>query len=548
MDSQNNEKNEKEIKENISSKETTPDTAESEKSSETGADKAQSAEKYESAADTKVEKIKKKKMTKSRRRAIVLEIQIVALFLAVCFVLGAIVPLRPTVSEEEKRELTKFPTPTIASVMNGSFFSELELWYADTYPLRQTWIDINSLFTSLFGKKEQQVIGSLPTSGDSIPTVASDHSWLDPDIPTADTTTANKPSTSAQTPAQTTDSIPQTQTATPVTTSKPVTTAPVTKAPETTANGETNYEKINSVYLFGDTAYELYGFSKKSSDRYVNLVNALADRMDGKATVYSVIAPLAYGIQLDETTQKKLGLTDENQALVYMYSNMNDKVKKVYAYNNLVKHKNEYLYFRTDHHWTALGAYYTYEMFCAHKGIAPIPLSSYTVKEFNGFLGTMYSTCNNPAAMKSNPDTVYAYVPNGTNTLTFWTSKGEGPVKWNVVRDVSGWNAASKYNTFIGGDNPYSEIHNSSKSDGSACVVVKNSFGNAFVPFLVDHYEYVYVVDLRYYDTWSTKYNNGLSFAELVEQKGISDILIVTNIIATGSSGMLTCMEKLFTK
>ncbi len=488
---------------------------------------------------------KKKKIKKGRRRAVVLQIQIVSLFLVLCFLLGAFLPLRQTFSEEEKRELTKFPTPTFETLMDGSFFSQLELWYADTYPFRQAWIDVNSAFSSLFGKNDEQFVGTLPSGGEDIPTVKTDDlDWLNPSIPSVDQTTSKKPESSDQTP---------------ITTDKPTTDTPTTTSPSddpivppNTGSGSTdepdNLEKIGAAYLDGDTAYEIYGFSKKQTDRYIALVNELAVKMEGKATVYPIVAPLSYGINLDSATQKKYGMSDEAQALIYMYSGMNDLVKKVYTYNNLLAHKDEYLYFRTDHHWTSLGAYYAYEVFCAHKGIAPIPLSSYTEMKFDGFLGTMYSSCNNPSAMKSNPDTVYAYVPNGTNVMNYWESKKSDPTKWNVITNVSKWASSSKYSTFIGGDNPYSEIHNSSKNDGSACVVVKNSYGNAFVPFLVDHYEYVYVVDLRYYDKWSASYNGGKTFTQLVDEKGITDILIVTNIIATGSSGMLTSMENLFTK
>lgn len=508
-------------------------------------DKEKNEEKGETPAK------KKKKLKKGRRRALVLQIQIVSLFLVLCFLLGAFLPLRQTFSEEEKRELTKFPTPTFETLMDGSFFSQLELWYADTYPFRQTWINVNSTFSSLFGKNDQQVVGTLPSGGEEIPTVKTDDlDWLNPPIPSGGQTTTKKPESSDQTPVTTDKPTTDAPTTDVPTTSSPSITLPST-SPDTggTSTGDPdNLEKIGAAYLDGDTAYEIYGFSKKQSDRYIALVNALANKMEGKATVYPIVAPLSYGINLDSATQQKYGMSDQSQALIYMYSGMNDLVKKVYTYNNLLAHKDEYLYFRTDHHWTSLGAYYAYEMFCAHKGISPIPLSSYTEMKFDGFLGTMYSSCNNPTAMKSNPDTVYAYVPNGTNVMNFWESKKSDPTKWNVVTNVSKWASSSKYSTFIGGDNPYSEIHNSSKSDGSSCVVVKNSFGNAFVPFLVDHYEYVYVVDLRYYDKWSASYNGGKTFTQLVEEKGITDILIVTNIIATGSSGMLTSMENLFTK
>ena len=48
--------------------------------------------------------------------------------------IGLLFPLRPKVSEVEKRELTKFPKPTAATFMNGEFFSDISTWYADTFP------------------------------------------------------------------------------------------------------------------------------------------------------------------------------------------------------------------------------------------------------------------------------------------------------------------------------------------------------------------------------------------------------------------------------
>lgn len=61
---------------------------------------------------------------------------------------------------------------------------------------------------------------------------------------------------------------------------------------------------------------------------------------------------------------------------------MNEKVKTVSIYGNLAAHSSEYLYFRTDHHWTALGAYRAYEVFCNVKGIEAHPLSYFDTMTF----------------------------------------------------------------------------------------------------------------------------------------------------------------------
>ncbi len=61
------------------------------------------------------------------------------------------------------------------------------------------------------------------------------------------------------------------------------------------------------------------------------------------------------------------------------------------AYSKLEAHKDEYLYFRSDHHWTALGAYYAYTAFCESAGLKAEPLSKFESGEYTGFLGSLYS-------------------------------------------------------------------------------------------------------------------------------------------------------------
>ena len=90
-----------------------------------------------------------------------------------------------------------------------------------------------------------------------------------------------------------------------------------------------------------------------------------------------------------------------------------------------------------------------------------------------------------------------------------------------VIYDETNAAAGLKYSAFIAGDNPYTEIVNNELTDGSSCIVVKESFGNAFVPFLVDHYQTIYVVDYRY---WTG------SISELAAEKGVQDVIFVNNL------------------
>ena len=410
------------------------------------------------------------------------------LLLCVGFVAGLCWFLRPATSETEKRELTKFPAFTVDSFLSGEFTDQVSLWYADTFPGREGFIKAYHGISSLYGiRGEQFQQGEV---GDTIP-----EGPMDPNTP------VDRPT-----------------------------------------NGGEGGEQVGGYYLVGDTAYELYSFSTSGAQTYASLLNKAADTLEGKAKVYDLIIPLHYSFALSAEVQDQHKLPDAGEAIEYMYSGMNDGVHTVDAYAALMNHRDEYIYFRTDHHWTATGAYYAYEAYCQSAGITPTPLSSYEKMTFGGFLGTLYSKTGQPSAMGGNPDSVEAYIPKGTNDQYIYDENGGDRTRYRggVVRrdtDTFYQAAASKYNCFLMGDHPLIEIHNENVSadrKGTTVLLVKESFGNAFAPFLVDSYEYIYVVDYR-------SYHGTLS--ELVAAKGVDDVIFLNNVVAATGGARLSEME-----
>jgi len=248
-----------------------------------------------------------------------------------------------------------------------------------------------------------------------------------------------------------------------------------------------------------------------------------------KVNMYVMICPISAGVMLDQTVLDDMGCSDEKAAIDYIYGKMNEGIHTVSAFDNLRKHNAEYIYFHTDHHWTALGAYYAYQEFCKEKGIEYHKIEDFQTMEFPGFLGTFVSNSNNNAALTANPDTVVAYVPNGTNAMTMHYTNGS-VVDWFIINDVSSYAKSELYATFVGGDRPFSYAHNPNITDGSAVMVVKDSYGNAFIPFLIDHYEYVYWVDARY-----TK--NTIS--QMVADYNIQDVIYQVQIYNSSTDNML---------
>lgn len=434
-------------------------------------------------------------------------IQVITFFvvLYVWAVISLIIPLRPTHSDTEKRDLTPFPTFTLASFWNGEYFQGLDQWFSDTFPFRETLISWNSGLWSLSGIQSNAIHGEV-VQGDEIPDV----------VPTeqADTTTTTSGHTTTTTAAPTTTT----------TTQKSSTTTTGKKDDTTKGEGQ----QLGAIYLAGDAAYEYYTFSLNQSDRYVSLINGVGDALAGKATVYDIVVPNSMGVMLSNDYKNKYDITtsDQKKAIAYMAGSLNKNVQSVEVFDILQEHNDEYIYFRTDHHWTADGAYYAYRQFAAKKGITPNPLSAFVKTENKGFLGTFYAGSDQSPKLGNAPDTVVTYTPKSTNAMKFTTRDGV-TVDWNIVMDGSVYSdAGSLYSLFIGGDNPYAVIQNPTLTDGSSCVVVKESYGNAFVPFLVDHYQTVHVIDYRYYEG---------NLIDFVTENKVQDVVFINNIMATST-------------
>ncbi len=456
-------------------------------------------------------------------------------FLLVFFFVGLLWFCRPSVSETEKRELTKFPEMTVSGVLDGSFWHGVDLWYSDTFPLREQLIECNGFIQSLYGDRSSQLIVDDGHHADDIPDIPTRPSGTD--APITDPGTDEPPMTDAPGTVEppTTDApgtdVPGTDTPG---TDAPVTDAPVTDAPPDTGNNDPQEgEMKGNVYVSGDTGYRLYFFNRKNSEKFAEVINRAYDKYSGTCDIYCIIPPLN-SILLNQATQDKLKISDQGRAIEYMYALMKEGVRTVDAYGSISAHKNEYIYFRTDHHWTALGAYYAYTAFAKSKGVTAHTLDMFERQEYPGFLGTGYSESQSQA-MKNNPDTVIAYVPFGTNKMTMRQKDGK-EVAWRVVNNVKNYHAGAKYACFAGGDQPYAYAHNPTITDGSACVLIKDSYGNAFVPFLIDHYEYVYWIDYRYYDGTLTA---------LIKDKGIDDVIFCPNIYSTGVSSVINHLTAL---
>lgn len=311
--------------------------------------------------------------------------------------------------------------------------------------------------------------------------------------------------------------------------------APVSRIPEGTP------EVYTGMVAIGDTGYETYSFSTDAANRYITAVKDAADQLPSGAAFYNLIVPTALDVLLPEDyiLAQNISSSDQKEALRYLNDSiaaMAPGVKSVSLFDALQAHSGEDIFFRTDHNWTQLGAYYAYVEFCKAKGVQPVDLGSLDSRSYEGFLGSFYDVCYSDA-MSQNRDTIQAWLPANDMSMYLEQANGETIYDWGMIQDGDLYAAENKYSLFSGGSQPYGVVTNHDRSDGSSAILVKDSFGSTLLPFLACHYETVYVVDPRY---WSG------DISDLAQEREVDDVILISGIALTASEGRIEDLENRF--
>ena len=410
-------------------------------------------------------------------------------------VVSFIIPLRPTQSQMEKRNLAQFPEFSWEALTDGSYFDDITTWFSDTFPGREEWLTLSSYISSLHGYSEIAIAGDLPVTQ----TIPTDPAPEEPSEAPVEDTPGSTEETEATEPEET------------------------TWGGVDAGDGAVIEMGESAVIQIGDAAFNSVGFSQRYSDEYAKTVTAFADLVANlDVRVVSAPAPTAVGILIEKEYLEKLNCADQNAMIQYMHSQMGDNVVKVDTYAALVAHNDEYIYFRTDHHWTARGAYYAYAAICESLGYEAASLDSFREWDQGEFEGSLYWKASKPR--KLTLDTLIAYVPQGDIEMTIYNKDGYG-YAGELIQDMTERETNAKYSAFICSDNPLTEITNNSLPDGPTCILIKDSFGNCLAPYLTQNYHKVYVVDYRKYTKTTLKW--------LVEDYQVDDVIFAPYVIAT---------------
>ena len=481
------------------------------------------------------------------------------------FALGfwSLVNTHGEVSEWEKRALKKAPDFSWESLFSGQYTKELEEYYADTFPAREVFMDMSAFMGEFYyfdvGAETVLLIGHNGIDPDEESWEAAPGADLQPAHSTREDAmiSNNISAIASDTADETLPDVSDTPDTSEVSealewygtsevSEAPESTAPESEEPppvELTPPDESDVINAGNIIIIDTRAMEIPYGVQKNMKRYAAVINRTAEGLED-AQVYSMVVPNAGEFYTPASLHT--GPTSQQNMIGDMYNMLSTDVISIDAYDKLSRHLDEYLYFRTDHHWTQLGAYYAYTAYCQSAGFTAPPLETYESGYFEDFVGSMYGyTKNYPQskALKDNPDTLIYYLPQ----VECWEKRyenarldGEGYSVSVVATSVSG-SYSDKYICYIGGDGALSHIETDVDNERSV-VVIKDSFGNAFVPFLTSNYQDIYVIDPRYVNG---KNKPSLNLIQFVKEQKIDDVLFINYPFPMNANGWCDMLERL---
>ncbi len=451
----------------------------------------------------------------------------VGVFLAIIAVMGlaAVFLPKPTISEYEKRELEQLPDFSLESLFSGEYTEKLDLFFADTFPAREKFVELAAGIEEVRGLRIDDV--KIHEAGTPTPTVQPD--------PPKEEIVLEKPTESVPQPEKPVEEMPA------VTPEKEEVKeeAKEETQEETSPVAETDEvegEQRGSVFIYKDMALPMFGGNKFACDRYAAALAKYQEALGDSVQIYNLVIPSSIEFYLPKKYKDKGITADEKENIDYIYAQMHPNIKTVDAYSSMMeaKEKGEYIYFRTDHHWTVRGAYAAYEAFCREAGFEPIPLESMEKHVIENFVGTLYGQTQD-TVLRDNPDYVEYFIPPmETQTYRYIKNQPYTPYASTIFADYA-TGGGNTYSVFLHGDLPLTHIKTQANT-GRKIVVVKESFGNAFSPFMVSHYDEVFIVDQRYFQ---------LGLIDFIQQNGVTDLLFINNIFAANTDIRINEIERI---
>lgn len=253
--------------------------------------------------------------------------------------------------------------------------------------------------------------------------------------------------------------------------------------------------------------------NQKALDNNLDAISNFSASHPDINTVMTLIPNAAY--VYNHLVPRNAPVRDQEADIKYVQSAVGTSLNFVDLTKTITSHKDEEIYYKTDHHWTTLGAKYAFDALSTALGIDS-PTQEYTIYPVtHSFQGTLTSK----SGYDKGKDTIELYIPQNVNTDCLVNFVDEGKRTASMYESAALENK-DKYEVFFGGN--HSRVDISTPMEGKKNLLLfKDSYANCFIPFLVPYYRNIIVIDPRYY------YDN---IESLITDNEITDILFLYNV------------------
>lgn len=274
-------------------------------------------------------------------------------------------------------------------------------------------------------------------------------------------------------------------------------------------------KRENNDIIFGKENYLFKKFTTFNDEMLKNNLNSIITFTNNyNKEVDFFIIPNSYAIY-DELTPRYLPLVDQlslvNSINSYLSLKSNNHINTINVAEELLKNKDDYIYYKTDHHWTSYGAYLAYLTYMDYLGLEIVDINNLEKITINNFLGTYY---NRSKYFKADSDFITYYNILGLHIEI------DGKEQLSLM-NLDKFKGSDKYSAFLWGNNGLTKVINENISEerkGSSILIFKDSYANSFIQFLSYNYEIIDIIDLRYFKE---------SIRNFMKDKDYNEILIM---------------------
>jgi len=291
-------------------------------------------------------------------------------------------------------------------------------------------------------------------------------------------------------------------------------------------------QENNGIYR-GKDGYLFEKFEKPDFGlvgRYADAVKEFALARP-EANMTFLLAPASIGLYPERLPWKAPNFS---QAKVngFVGDRLGDSLSFIDGFDVLRPHASEPIYYRTDHHWTTLGAYYAYSEYAKRMGWQPLERNDFLVESVSDdFLGSFH-TRGRFSGIK--PDEIQAYLPKKPVASEMYVA--DTGTTSSSLYENSFLEKKDKYSYFLGGVHALSTITSRlSEPDLDKLLVLKDSYAHSLIPFLTQHVAEIHIIDVRYY--------NG-SIGDYMEENGIRDALFLFNTATFAGNGEILKLNR----